>query len=433
MSGRSVVLVVLALLGLPACAGEVGQYRNAVPDLGVDVPDTRPGPGGPAPASVRETAPASPGSAAAGSGATTTGLTKDTVKVGVFYPRTGPLAAIFRNTPAVARAAAAEAGPVNGRRLVFEFFDDGTSNAGQVQVEERRAKDDAFTLVSIISETNVVLAPLAEQHRIPLVVGNIDQRVAEPLTWTFPVFTYWARMASLLPGFVKTDLGGADKAIGVVYEGGSTAIDAKAAFKAAAEEVGLRVVFEQPIAQNQSSCANEASNLKARGVELVFLMNGPRGAICMLRDAAALGYRPIWTGVGASWTNNVVAAATGGGAEGVRALSTATTLETPAGRHFSALLRRGAPDSAADRDDTMLVVYGLLRSAIEALRRAGPDLTRETLLRAWETKMNGYDSGYLPPPTFGPGNRSGPLLAGVTACCTDGRWTTPQPGWRAAF
>ena len=34
---------------------------------------------------------------------------------------------------------------------------------------------------------------------------------------------------------------------------------------------------------------------------------------------------------------------------------------------------------------------------------------------------------------FGPGNRSGPLVYGVTACCTDGKWSTPQPGWRATF
>jgi hypothetical protein len=47
--------------------------------------------------------------------------------------------------------------------------------------------------------------------------------------------------------------------------------------------------------------------------------------------------------------------------------------------------------------------------------------------------MNGYDSGYLPPPTFGPANRSGPLMVEVTACCTNGRWTTPQQGWRADF
>jgi hypothetical protein len=81
----------------------------------------------------------------------------------------------------------------------------------------------------------------------------------------------------------------------------------------------------------------------------------------------------------------------------------------------------------------MLIWYALVKSAIEGLRRAGPDLTRESLVQTWETKMTGYDSGYLPPPTFGPRNRSGPLAFGVTACCTNGQWTSPQQGWRATF
>jgi len=174
-------------------------------------------------------------------------------------------------------------------------------------------------------------------------------------------------------------------------------------------------------------------NLQAHAVELVFMLNGPLAGICMLRDAKALGYKPTWTGVGASWAFNVVAAASGGGADGIRFMSTATTLETPAGRHFAELARKAAPNSGADTDDIMLIWYALVKSAIEGLRRAGPDLTRESLLQTWETKMTGYDSGYLPPPTFGPGNRSGPLAFGITACCTDGKWTTPQQGWRATF
>jgi len=50
-----------------------------------------------------------------------------------------------------------------------------------------------------------------------------------------------------------------------------------------------------------------------------------------------------------------------------------------------------------------------------------------------ETKMSGYESGFLPPPTFGPKIRYGPTAVGVTACCTNGRWSTPQVGWRAEF
>ncbi|MCA1845960.1 MAG: ABC transporter substrate-binding protein [Actinobacteria bacterium] len=261
----------------------------------------------------------------------------------------------------------------------------------------------------------------------------MDQKVAEGLTYAFPVYGYWARMASLLPNFIRNVLGAAGKKIGIVYETTSTATDAKNAFKGKAKESGLNVTFEQPISQSQSTCANEVANLQSHGVELVYMMNGPLGAICMLRDAKALGYKPMWTGVGISWAGNVTAAASGGGAEGITFMNTVTTLETPAGQHFSELMRKAAPNSGADGDDVMLVWYALLRSAIEGLRRAGPDPTREGLLQTWETRMNGYDSGYLPPPTFGPRNRSGALAFSISKCCTNGQWTTPQQGWRATF
>jgi len=162
-------------------------------------------------------------------------------------------------------------------------------------------------------------------------------------------------------------------------------------------------------------------------------MNGPLGAICMLRDAKALGYKPTWTGVGISWEANVVATASGGGADGIRKLTAFATLDTAAGRHFSELMRRSSPNSGAADDDIMLLMYGMLQPLLEGLRRAGPDLTREGYVRTFETSMNGYDSGYMPPPVFGPGNRSGPLAVGVVACCTNNRWSTPQPGWKEAF
>jgi branched-chain amino acid transport system substrate-binding protein len=366
-------------------------------------------------------------------GGTTTGVTKDTIAIGLLYPKTGAYAGLMRNGPVAIQAAFNEAGPINGRRLVLKTYDDGTANAGTIQVEEKRARDEVFAMTSMIGESNVVLAPLAERHKVPVVAGNMDEKVALPLTWTFPVYAYWASQARILPSFIKNVLSGAGKKIGIVYEGTSTAVDAKNAFKGKAKELGLNVVFEQPIAQNQSTCANEVANLQSRAIELVFMMNGPLGAICMLRDAKALGFKPTWTGVGMSWQGNVVAQASGGGADGIRMLSSMTTLETPAGRQYSQVMRKHASGSGAEEDDVTMIFYSAALTMVEALRRAGPDLTREGFVHTMETKMSGYDSGYLPPPTFGPKVRYGPTAVGVVACCSNGRWTTPQTGWRAEF
>jgi branched-chain amino acid transport system substrate-binding protein len=366
-------------------------------------------------------------------GGTTVGVTRDSLTIGLFYPKTGPLAGIVRNLPGVVQSAFDEAGPIHGRRLILKTYDDGSANASTIQVEEKRARNEVFALVSGVGESNVVLAPLANQHRVPAVIANIDEQVALPLTYVFAITAYWRYQATLLPSFIKNQLGGGGKRIGIVYEGTSTAKNGKEAFKAKAAELGLKVVFEQPIAQAQSACANEVANLQSQRVELVFMMNGILGGICMLRDARALGYKPTWTGVGLSWNVNVVAAASGGAADGIRTLATSTTLESPAGQRYVAFARKYLGNSGADEDDLMLLAYGFTQSLLEGLRRTGPNPTREGFVQTFETKMNDYDGGFLPPPTFGPGIRSGPKVVGVTACCTNGKWTTPQPGWRAAF
>jgi branched-chain amino acid transport system substrate-binding protein len=360
-------------------------------------------------------------------------VTNTSVTVGLFYPKTGPYAGLLRNLPSVVEAAFEEAGPIHGRRLVMKTYDDGTANASTIQAEEKRARNESFALLSGVGETNVVLAPLADSHKIPLIVANIDEQVALPLKTVFAVTAYWRRQAVILPSFIKNQLGGAGKRIGIVYEGTSTAKNAKEAFKVKAREFGLDVVFEQPIAQNQSACANEVANLKSQRVDIVFMINGPLGATCMLRDARALGFKPTWTGVGLSWNFNVVATASGGAADGARTLATGATLDSPAGRRFAAFARKYMANSGAENDDLLLLGYGFTLSFIEAMRRAGPNLTRESFVHTFENKMNDYDEGFLPPPTFGPGNRSGPIAVGVTTCCTNGRWTTPQPGWRAEF
>ena len=438
--GLTVVSGPAARLRRPSAGTAAAGNRSAAgPGAGPAAgPDSTPAAGsgptaGPTGGGSGGAGPAVPAPAPVPGSGTTTGVTKDTITIGVFYPKTGYFAGIARNAPAVTQAAFDEAGPINGRRVVLKYYDDGSANAGTIQVEEKRAKDDVFALISVVGESNVVLAPLADQHKVPLFLGNIDQKVGVRLTYAFPLYAYWAHQATILPGFIRNALGAGTKKIGVVFEGTSTAIDAKNIFKEKAKEAGLSVVFEQPIAQNQSACANEVSNLEAHGVELAVMINGPLGGICMLRDAKALGYKPAWTGVSPSWGFNVVSQASGGGADGTRMLRVTPTLESPEGRHYSEIMRRAAPNSGADNDDVLLILYALVRSTIEGVRRAGPDLSREGLVQTWETKMNGYESGYLPPPTFGPGNRSGPLVVGVSACCTNGQWTTPQPGWRAAF
>jgi ABC-type branched-subunit amino acid transport system substrate-binding protein len=456
---RAVALVVAGVLLTTACAGSVGKYRNATTaraltgetqpgDLsaggleqaaGLEVPGAENGTGGIQAGGTEpgEAAPGGGGAPAAGprvpeGKGSTVGVSKDSIKIGLFYPQTGSYTALARNAPPATRAAFDEAGKIHGRTLELLTYDDGTSNASTIQANEKRAKDESFVILSVVSESNVVLAPLADQHRLPALLGNIDEKVALPLRYAFALPTYWARQAKILPSFIRKELKGASKRIGVVFEGTSTAKAAKDQFKAKAKQEGLNVVYEQPIAQNQSTCANEVSNLQAHRVELVYMMTGPLGAICMLRDARAVAYRPTWTGVGLSWSFNIVASASGGTADGIKTINSFTTLDTPAGQHYLKVMREHDVPSDVN-DDIIMLAYGLVQTLVTALRRTGPNLTREAFVNTMENNMKGYDSGYYPPHHFGPNDRSGGNAVAVSQCCTDGQWTTPNPAWRTGF
>ncbi|MBW3664322.1 MAG: ABC transporter substrate-binding protein [Actinobacteria bacterium] len=363
-------------------------------------------------------------------------MTPGQVTLGLFYPKTGAYATYARNAELVVQAAfneVNERGGIHGRKLAVKSYDDGTGDAGTIRANERRARDETFAFLSLISQSNEILAGFVEQDRVPFVAGNISGEQARQLRYTFTPFPYWTTQARILPGFIKNHLRAGDRTIAVVFETSGPAQDAKEVFKATAAEQGLEVVFEQPIDRNQATCANEVNNLQSRNVGVVFVMAGPIGASCMLRDGRTLGYDPIWTGVGASWNLDITATATGGAADGIETLGVAPTLETPVGREFAQVMQKHYPDSGAETEDAMVLIYVMTQFYIEALEQTGQSLTRETFVSAIETKMNGWQTPYVPPPRFGPGDRSGADAVSVTRCCVDGRWVTPDPGWRTSF
>lgn len=466
---RAVALALGLTIVATACAGDVGKYRDAAagpgrdsgeltseegfaaPTLGGDAPFTTgnaPAGSGADSSAAGESAAGSDGAAVspgqspeatsaapAPDGGPVIGVTSTQIVVGIMYPKTGHYAAITQHSGRVVQAAfneVNEKGGIHGRKLVLETYDDGSNNANTVTNSVRQARNKVLALIIPSGAAAEVGAPLAGRDGLPTIVGNIPESLARGLRFSFAGFTYWSTGARILPSFIANRLNARDAKIGVVFETTATGTSAKDAFREEAKRAGLDVVAEQPIAQNQAQCTNEVTNLQTRGVDLVAMFNGPLGAICMLRDSRALRFEPTWTGFG-SWTLSLTAVASGGAANGIVAPSTITTLETPAGQSYSRVMRKHYPDSSADEDDLYLQVYAPTLLLIEALRRAGPDLTRERFVQTMETQISGFDSGFLPPPHFGPGDRSGPRSVAVIKCCTNDRWTTVDGTWRERF
>ena len=335
--------------------------------------------------------PSAPTPAPLPGGGTTVGVTKDSDDHRALLPQDRPVRWHRPQRPGGGPGGVRRSRPDPWAAPDPQDYDDGTANASTIQVEEKRARTRSSPLMSGVGETNVVLAPLADQHKVP--------SSSPTSTSTSPSPHLRLRRHRLLERH--------SHAPSLLHQEPARRRHKKHRHRLRGHQhrqerqAGLQSQGRRARPQRRLRTADRpvAVRLRQRGgeppvprVELVVMLNGPLGAICMLRDAKALGYKPTWTGVGLSWNLNIVATGSGGAADGIRHCPPRTR---PWSRRRVALL--GASSASTCRTPApnrrrylMLLRLRLRLSFIEGLRRTGPDLTREAFVQTFETKMNGY-------------------------------------------
>lgn len=367
------------------------------------------------------------------------GVTDDTIKIGFLIAETGQYAVATTETSKKMTEAAAQevndAGGINGRMVEIVEYDDGSGDPAVITQSFRQAKDEVFGVMSIIGNTATTLASLAEPDGVPAVVGNVDGNVARPTKYVFGAIPFWDTSSRLMDDYIVNDLAGADKPIGVVYMSTPNGEGAKDAFAEEAEAAGLNVVTTQPIDPFPSTCSNEVSKLQADGAEIVYMITATLPGACMLRAADEAGYAPTWTSPAYGWNLDLVAKFTGGLTDGIVSFGHQTTLETEAGQHYVETMQKYVPDAVVGTDITNdgMLTYSILQLYFEGLRAAGPNLTRDGFVAAMESDVTGFESGYLPPPTYNEGEHLGPLGVNLWVGSGGTGWVTEDPAWRDAF
>jgi branched-chain amino acid transport system substrate-binding protein len=283
--------------------------------------------------------------------------------------------------------------------------------------------------VSTIVTAGITLSPMIERDKVPHLqaIGSVD--VVKPLRYSFPIRTMPETETTLLAAFIKNYMKLGTKKIGVVYQADFTTPVTN--FRRAAQAAGLNIVVEQSVPPIPNTCVNEMLNVANKGAEVVVLIAGPLPAICVLRDSKSVNFQPTWTGP-AGWNFNITNTATGGATEGALTFGGWRTLETPEGQHYIEQRRKyfGA-DGDAESDDLAIVAYWEARLWIEALRRAGREVTRESFVDTMEA-MSGYDTGFLPPGEWSPGDHTGARSVCIFKA-VNGKWVTSDRQWHRSF
>jgi ABC-type branched-subunit amino acid transport system substrate-binding protein len=313
-------------------------------------------------------------------------------------------------------------GGINGRKIVLQKVDDQFTVEGAVAACKAIRSNGSFAAYTQSLFDNG-LACLNDAG-VPSHQNTIFSPNPEGLGWAY------VRSAGSGDGQATTlaryvagsqGLNRAGHKIGLIYtsDGPNTALPA-AAFQREASRLGLQVTAEK-IATNQATFTAELERLRQAGADTVAMICVFESA-GILRDAKALAYNPVWTGM----YFNADEVSAGGAAlfQGIKATRQWPGADSAAFQRYKQTVAHYNETVAPTT--TNFLSYASLLVMQRALELAGRDLTREKFLAAYNQIQN-FDSG-LPAVTFGPGRTVGTAAAFPLQCCAgDNTWKSIGP------
>jgi branched-chain amino acid transport system substrate-binding protein len=167
---------------------------------------------------------------------------------------------------------------------------------------------------------------------------------------------------------------------------------------AAMKAQGVKAVADEEMTIDQNDGTAQALRIMNSGAEAVILVVYPKPAAVLIRDAVKLGYKPHWIGQTAIQDLPQLQEQVGIPGALDRFVSITTVPGHPDDPDMAAWrerIRRLFPNDALSVFNLMGIGSGMV--VVEALKRAGSELTREKFLQALGT-IKKFDTGMYPGP-----------------------------------
>jgi ABC-type branched-subunit amino acid transport system substrate-binding protein len=323
------------------------------------------------------------------------GVSDTAVRVGVLLPPSGPLSGMGKAVRAAVTArleALNRDGGLYGRKLEARFFEaPGPADQRRSWTADFLDREEIFAgLAGFFAGADAELASLFEEKRVPM-VGPFTVHPQE----TVPLNRY---VFYLLPGIEAQE---------------------KALARFAA-----RSGWPEPRRAGPGAGPVDLKGMAAAKAEPVLFPGSGPEALAFLQAADRLGWHPRFLATGAAADGSLLAAPTA--FEGKIYLALPTSPAGPDARAAEEYRALGPlPADNLSAQEAALAAADVL---IETLRRAGRDLSRETLMDQLES-LRGFDTGFVPSLTYGPGRRLGARGAYVARLDLREKRLVPQGGW----
>jgi branched-chain amino acid transport system substrate-binding protein len=334
------------------------------------------------------------------------GVSANQIVIGTTTPLTGPASPGYKDVAPAAQAYfnyVNANGGINGRKIKYVVKDDQYNPAKtKSATSELILRDKIFAMFGALG-TPTHSAVVADLNRrgIPDVFvntgsSNFDNPAKYPTT--FPYFPSYVVEAKVMASYIQGDAGLNAKKRCLFYQDGEFGDNASKGFNAAGMKFSSTVSYFS--GQQVAPFTSQITKLKSDGCELVVFFGVTSATAQLLGTAAKAGFKPTWmiTSVGSdpSVLSGSLGAATGQLMNGIYSPSFLVPIQDTTNPYVSQM------KVIADKNGlpwNFYTFYGINTAYVlsQALKAAGPNLTRQGLIAALQTKASSFRSAAVVP------------------------------------
>ncbi|MGH6906185.1 MAG: ABC transporter substrate-binding protein [Geminicoccaceae bacterium] len=334
------------------------------------------------------------------------GVTDDTIVFGSFGTLNGPtylFGELPMNGVEVVFHEVNEAGGVNGRKLELVREDDRCDPATAIAaVKKLIYEENVFAIIGGgCSNATLATRPEIEKSGVPFIVFA---SVADPISHPPAANIFSTALTASTESTAQLDFAlerGAQK-IAIVAEHDAWGRARYDPLMEAFEERSVEPIVNLEMAIDANDATAQALQIKQAGADAVILVLYPKPAAILARDLHNLGETPLLVGQSAMSDPLAFAEQVGipGATDNFYTINqVAFTPTDPQAEKWAKLIEEAFPGDRLSPYN--LFGVGAAKVAVEALTRAGPDLTRENFIEALGS-ISGFDAEvYAGPITCG--------------------------------
>jgi branched-chain amino acid transport system substrate-binding protein len=335
------------------------------------------------------------------------GVTDTEILIGALGVLTGPLyhngKTIYDGVETVYNEVNA-AGGINGRKIRYVREDDACKPDQAVPAVKKLIYEDKVFMIHGAGCSNASLAAMPEivKAKIPWVItASTASELTDPVNPRIfsTMLAGWMETAGQLQRLI--DLGA--KKIAIVKQRDAWAEGRYKPLLASFAKAGLKPTLDEEVSADPTDATAVALKLQAAGVDGIVAVLFPKAATILMRDMYKIGYKPAVVGGSAIGDLKGMNEAIGikGALDNFQALSPTKAVSDPAMDVWRARVKKYYPN-----DEFMTWhMFGIASGEfmVEALKRAGHNLTRDSLVKAMQD-LSVTSAAYAGPITCKPDN-----------------------------